>query len=90
MKLIILVALIGIPAAGCAPVASVTARNTAGQPPEYAQGYSDGCGSGYVAAGHPYARTMKDVRRFLDDKLYSMGWTDGFNNCKGSYDSLGK
>lgn len=74
--------------AGCAPVESMTKRNTAGQPAEYSSGYSGGCSSGYVAAGHPYASAAKNVRRFLDDKLYAMGWNDGFATCKGSYDSL--
>jgi hypothetical protein len=74
--------------AGCAPVEAVTRRNTAGQPAEYVAGYQDGCGSGYVASGHPYARAAKDVRRFLDDKLYAMGWNDGFATCKGNYDSI--
>lgn len=72
----------------CAPVDQMTKRNTAGQPQEYSAGYKDGCGSGYVASGHPYASAAKDVRRFLDDKLYAMGWNDGFATCKGDYDSL--
>ena len=74
--------------AGCAPVEQMTRRNTAGQPPEYSAGYQDGCGSGYVASGHPYAKSAKDVHRFLDDKLYAMGWNDGFATCKGDYDSI--
>ena len=74
---------------GCAPVDAVTRRNTAGQPPAYVDGYSDGCGSGYVAAGHPYAKAAKNVTRFLADPVYKTGWDDGFATCKGQYDSIG-
>lgn len=63
-------------------------RMTQGQPPEYADGFQSGCDSGYVAAGHPYYRASKDVRRMVDDKFYAMGWNDGFAQCKGSYDSI--
>ena len=71
----------------CAPIEAVTQRNTAGQPPAYVNGYSVGCGSGYVAAGHPYARAGKDVPRYLSDPVYKTGWDDGFATCKGSYNS---
>jgi hypothetical protein len=73
----------------CAPVDAVTKRNTAGQPPAYVDGYSAGCGSGYVAAGHPYAQAGKDVSRYLSDAVYKTGWDDGFVTCKGQYDSIG-
>ena len=65
-------------------------RMTQGQPPEYADGFKSGCDSGYVAAGHPYYSASKDVRRMMDDKFYSMGWNDGFAQCKGSYESFGR
>ena len=73
----------------CAPVDAVTKRNTSGQPPAYVDGYSAGCGSGYVASGHPYARAGKDVTRYLADAIYKTGWDDGFATCKGQYDSIG-
>lgn len=72
----------------CAPVDSVTRRNTAGQPAGYVTGYSAGCGSGYVASGHPYAQATKDVSRYLSDAVYKMGWDDGFTTCKGQYDRI--
>lgn len=56
-------------------------------PPAWQSGYADGCNSGYVAAGHPYYRYTKDVARAQTDQTYNMGWQDGFNACKGSYDS---
>ncbi|MBI5484346.1 MAG: hypothetical protein HY888_07790 [Deltaproteobacteria bacterium] len=73
----------------CAPVDAVTKRNTFGQPPAYVDGYSTGCGSGYVASGHPYASAGKDVSRYLSDPVYKTGWDDGFATCKGQYDSIG-
>ena len=73
----------------CAPVDAVTKRNTSGQPPAYVDGYSAGCGSGYVASGHPYASAGKDVSRYLADAVYKTGWDDGFATCKGQYDSIG-
>lgn len=73
---------------GCAaPVNSVTDMNTKGQPPAYVEGYRAGCGSGYVAGGHPYASAAKDVNRYLSDQVYKVGWDDGFATCKGRYDS---
>jgi len=59
-------------------------------PPQWQQGYSEGCTSGYSAAGHPYYRWEKDPRRALDDRLYGMGWKDGFETCKSSYESTGR
>lgn len=88
-KIRIWFAVAALAVSGCAPVDSVTRRNTAGQPPAYVNGYSAGCGSGYVAAGHPYARFGKDVQRYLSDPVYKTGWDDGFATCKGDYDSVG-
>lgn len=59
-----------------------------GQPPAYQDGFRPGCSSGYAASGNPYYRPSKDVQRMLDDKLYAMGWNDGFAHCKGQYDSI--
>lgn len=75
---------------GCAPVNMVTDRYTQGQPFEYKNGFKDGCGSGYVAAGHPYAAFKKDVNRFSYDKIYAQGWNDGMAVCKGSYESTSR
>jgi len=62
-------------------------RAIEGQPIAYQDGYLPGCDSGYVAAGHPYYTFSKDVVRFSKDDLYQQGWTDGFNVCKGRYES---
>jgi hypothetical protein len=75
-------------AAGCANQSDM--RMTEGQPPEYATGFRSGCDSGYAAAGHPYYRPSKDVQRMETDKTYATGWNDGFVQCKGSYEAIGR
>lgn len=82
MRLYLIVLLL----AGCATAAEDP--QLAGQPLEYRQGSSEGCDSGYVAAGHPYYRFRKDAYRFDSDRLYQQGWNDGFARCKGSYESI--
>lgn len=85
------IAVLLIVVTGCATRSgSGEMQMTRGQPPEYADGFKSGCDSGYVAAGHPYYRASKDVRRMLDDKAYAMGWNDGFAQCKGSYESTSR
>jgi hypothetical protein len=59
-----------------------------GRPPEYIDGYVDGCDSGYHAAGAPYYRFNKDLERFESDQLYNDGWKDGFNHCKKEHASV--
>jgi hypothetical protein len=69
---------------GCA-----TPMNQVPQGPEpYRTGYQHGCNSGNVAAGHPYYRFTKDVNRYSSDQDYKQGWDDGFNVCKGKYESI--
>ena len=69
-------------AAGCAsqtvstpaPPAKV---NLSGYPPDFRQGYADGCASAKSDA----ARTRDDTR-FKSDANYATGWRDGFSICK--------
>jgi hypothetical protein len=77
-----------IGAAGCATTQERVDRQLAGQPVAYREGYAAGCDSGYVAAGHPYYSFRKDLGRFNAEQLYSGGWNDGFQVCKGSYESI--
>lgn len=70
-----------------AAACSTSQGNIPAGPPAWRSGYADGCNSGYVAAGHPYYQYTKDVTRAQSDQTYNMGWQDGFNACKGSYDS---
>lgn len=86
MKLV-LIALASALAAGCNTAQTRADRLTEGQPPAYRAGFGDGCYSGYSAAGNPYYRLTKDVRRYSSDDLYRMGWDDGMVNCKGNYES---
>ena len=58
------------------------------QPLQYKEGYQSGCDSGYVSAGNPYYRFNKDVNRYSKDELYKQGWDDGYNICRGKYNSL--
>lgn len=69
---------------GCAP----RAHEIPNGPKPYQEGFYDGCSSGYVAAGNPYYQYKKDVVKSNSDQYYKEGWTDGFNTCKGKYDSI--
>jgi len=81
-------AIVAISIAGCVTTPDKVDRAVgAGQPNEYKEGYAPGCDSGYVAAGHPYYKFSKDVRRYVDDAIYKNGWDDGFAICKSQYES---
>ncbi|HZW25193.1 MAG TPA: hypothetical protein VFF26_06905 [Gallionella sp.] len=74
---------------GCATDAARVDREVgAHQPAEYKEGYGAGCDSGYVAAGHPYYKFRKDVKRYATDPLYKQGWDDGMIVCRSSYESI--
>lgn len=51
--------------------------NLSGYPPEFKQGYSDGCASAGV-----FAMRKRDEGRFKTDTNYATGWRDGFSICK--------
>ena len=78
---------------GCAAELVQGQRNALirqGQPPAYVDGYGEGYESGTHAAGNPYFKFRKDVRRFESDSLYQQGWRDGFEVGKAKYESLGR
>jgi hypothetical protein len=52
------------------------AYNLAGYPPAARDGYIDGCETARKS-GHGH----KDEKRFAADRLYRMGWDDGFSIC---------
>ena len=54
---------------------------SSGYPPAYVNGFEAGCSSGRNAAGLG-GKFSKDVPRFMNDKLYADGWTDGLNQCQ--------
>jgi hypothetical protein len=66
--------------ASCTTTADRPARpsgpdvNLSGFPPDFRQGYSDGCAS---ARGS----RVRNEQRFKDDPQYASGWRDGFDIC---------
>jgi hypothetical protein len=59
-----------------APIASAGANaNLSGFPPEFRQGYADGCAS----AKGPRVR---DEARNREQPQYASGWRDGFDICR--------
>lgn len=73
---------------GCVSQMAKSQANKTNGPPVYKSGFEDGCNTGYVGAGHPYATFKKDVMRYSKDELYKQGWEDGFRICKGGYDAI--
>ena len=52
--------------------------NLAGFPPEFREGYSDGCNSARSVVG-----VKRDEARMKSDPQYAQGWRDGHDMCKG-------
>ncbi|HTP96839.1 MAG TPA: hypothetical protein VMK05_13400 [Burkholderiales bacterium] len=50
--------------------------NLAGFPPEFQQGYAEGC-DGAQRGGKP------DAQRYRHDAPYAQGWRDGYSACGG-------
>jgi len=54
-------------------------------PPDYVQGFDDGCQSGISSGGSILRRLFywykKDPER-LDNKLYTQGWGEGWGYCR--------
>ena len=50
--------------------------NLTGYPPEFRQGYADGC-----ASAKPSAARKRDEARFKSDANYLQGWRDGYDIC---------
>lgn len=63
--------------AGCAsPDPDKPNVNLGGYPPEFRQGYADGC-----ASAQPLTRRTRDEARFKADANYAQGWADGYAIC---------
>jgi hypothetical protein len=75
-------------ASGCNQMSIREQMTVAGYEPSYIDGYTDGHSSGYVAAGHPYYKFLKNTRRYESDSQYKQGWEDGFRVSKGQYESI--
>lgn len=65
--------------AGCAAPATSEKPgvNLSGFPPEFREGYSDGCNSARAVAV-----TRQDEKRMKSDPQYAAGWRDGYDICK--------
>ncbi len=70
--------LILIAVAGCASQSQPPAQsvNLSGYPPEFRQGYAEGC-----ASAKPNAARKRDEARFKSDANYAQGWRDGYDIC---------
>ncbi len=66
-----------IAAAGCATQSKppAPALNLSGYPPEFRQGYADGCASVNAAR-------KRDEARFKSEANYAQGWRDGYDICR--------
>lgn len=54
-------------------------------PPNYKQGWADGCESGYSAFGNSFYKTvyrLKKDRSLVNDRIYLRAWTDAFDYCR--------
>ena len=56
------------------PASAGASANLSGFPPEFRQGYADGCAS--ARGGR-----VRDEKRFAGEPQYASGWRDGFDVC---------
>lgn len=56
-------------------------------PPDWREGYSDGCRTGRNAAGSIGDRFTRDHGRYASEAQYKQGWDDGFVICKSKWES---
>lgn len=75
-----LAALTTVLVTGCASPPAAAPQpivNLSGYPPEFKQGYADGC-----ASATPDAARQRDDARFKADASYAQGWRDGRDICR--------
>jgi hypothetical protein len=68
----------------CAPVPAGLTTDPPG-PPDFVNGYHDGCDSGLAAFGNTYYKTFyKFTKRFNPtyDEPYQNGWEKGYQYCR--------
>ena len=51
--------------------------NLSGFPPEFRQGYGDGC-----VSAQPNTARARDEERYKSDANYAQGWRDGYDICR--------
>ncbi len=52
-----------------------------GRPPDYVDGYMDGCKTGLSRAGDERYTYLKDAARYRMDPVYQQGWDRGVEEC---------
>jgi len=55
-----------------------------GFPPEYIDGYLDGCATGYARAGNPDYVDTRKLSEYRTDDRYAEGWDRGETECAQS------
>ena len=75
-----LISVLGAALTGCAQTPTAARPpapniNLSGFPPEFKQGYTDGCTSSKGSR-------VRDEVRYRDQPQYASGWRDGFDICK--------
>lgn len=83
MKRFALLLLLAIPLASCKPVQMYFIPREG--PPDYVEGYDDGCDSGISSGGSIIQRFFYVYKRNpekLDNALYKAGWNDGWGYCR--------
>lgn len=78
-RALLAVVLAGLSLGGCQSMPGQLAGED--YPPEYAEGFRVGCGSGRHVGG-ALAQFRKDVPRYLNQPLYAEGWNDGYRQCQ--------
>lgn len=91
MKKILLFSMIVVVTAACKPLPFYWTVPEG--PPEYVQGYNDGCDTGVGAAGgiwYKYMYGFKKDPAMLNNGLYKQGWNEGFSYCRFNFTSTRK
>ena len=63
---------------------STDPANVPAGPPGYSRGFANGCDSGYVAAGHPYYKFVKDVTLYAQSEFYRQAGMMDLPHAKGN------
>ncbi|MCD6034799.1 MAG: hypothetical protein K0R63_540 [Rickettsiales bacterium] len=71
-------------ALACAPVPVAMTKIPPG-PPEFVDGYKDGCETGLAAFGNSYYKSFYSFKKKFNstnDVLYQNGWEKGYQYCR--------
>lgn len=59
-----------------------------GYPPEYIDGYVDGCATGFARAGNPDYVFTRKLSEYRYDERYANGWDRGETECAKSQEGI--